>query len=217
MSVQSNGFTVLTEESVAEGIRWLSDIDSDFAEVIQKFGSPPLWVRPPGFPTLEHIILEQQVSLASAQAANNRLLAEVTTLTPERFLAIDDITLKEIGFSRQKSEYCRRLADSIIAGQFIIDDLSGLPDEEVRVEMKKMNGIGDWTVDIYLLLSLQRADIWPPGDLALIQAVCEVKKLASTPSKKELEEISQRWSPWRSAAARILWHYYLSNRKKKLE
>jgi len=207
----------LTAESFAEGIHWLSDNDGDLAEVIRKSGNPPLWVRPPGFPALVHIILEQQVSLASAQAAYNRLLAETTALTPEQFLAIDDITLKEIGFSRQKADYCRRLADSIIAGQFKIDDLAFLPDEKVRVEMKKMKGIGDWTVDIYLLLSLQRADIWPRGDLALIQAVCEVKKLASAPSKIELEELSLRWSPWRSVAARILWHYYLSNRRKKLE
>jgi len=215
MSVRSKGFIALNEESFAEGIGWLSGIDNDLAEVIQKFGSPPLWTRPAGFPALVHIILEQQVSLALAQASYNRLLAEVTILTPERFLAIDDITLKEIGFSRQKADYCRCLADSIIAGQFRIDDLIFLPDEKVRVEMKQIKGIGDWTVDIYLLLALLRTDIWPSGDLALMQAVCEVKKLESATTGKDLEKISHRWSPWRSVAARILWHFYLSNRKKK--
>src|SRR5258706_482657 len=152
---------------MARGLRHLSAADPDLAVVVKRLGAPPMWQREPGFPTLVHIILEQQVSLASARAAFDRLAAAARPLTPKRFLEFDDATLKTFGFSRQKTTYCRHLAESILEGEFDLEGLHHMDDSTVRSEMIKIKGIGRWTADIYLLMALRRPNIWPGGDLAL--------------------------------------------------
>jgi DNA-3-methyladenine glycosylase II len=201
---------LLTPDALSHGLRILSDRDSDLAQILKDLGPPPMWSREPGFPTLVHIILEQQVSLASAKAAYDRLLATASPLTPESFLNLGDATLKSIGFSRQKISYTRHLAGLIIAGQLDLASLSVTDDEVVRSELLKVKGVGNWTVDIYLLMALSRPDVWPSGDLALAVAVQNVKRLRTRPTQGELAVIGAEWKPWRSVAARILWHYYLS-------
>jgi DNA-3-methyladenine glycosylase II len=201
---------LLTPDALSHGLRILSDRDSDLAQILKDLGPPPMWSREPGFPTLVHIILEQQVSLASAKAAYDRLLATASPLTPESFLNLGDATLKSIGFSRQKISYTRHLAGLIIAGQLDLASLSVTDDEAVRSELLKVKGVGNWTVDIYLLMALSRPDVWPSGDLALAVAVQNVKRLRTRPTQGELAVIGAEWKPWRSVAARILWHYYLS-------
>jgi DNA-3-methyladenine glycosylase II len=171
-----------------------------------------MWNRRPGFPTLLHIILEQQVSLASARAAFDRLRAAASPLTPARFLELDDATLKAIGFSRQKTAYGRHLAQSIVHGHFRLAALNRMDDATARAELLKLNGVGPWTADIYLLMALRRPDVWPSGDLALALAVQRVKRLPSRPTPDELDAIGAAWRPWRAVAARVLWHYYLSQR-----
>ncbi|HVG21770.1 MAG TPA: DNA-3-methyladenine glycosylase 2 family protein [Blastocatellia bacterium] len=204
------GLKMLTPESLSRSLRVLSDRDSDLAQILKELGPPPMWSREPGFPTLVHIILEQQVSLASAKAAYDRLLVAVSPLTPEGFLGLDDATLKAVGFSRQKISYARGLAGSIVAGRLDLASLSVMDDESVRRELLKVKGVGNWTVDIYLLMALRRPDVWPSGDLALAVAVQNVKRLSSRPTQDELAIIGAEWTPWRSVAARILWHYYLN-------
>jgi DNA-3-methyladenine glycosylase II len=162
-----------------------------------------------------HIILEQQVSLASAKAAYNRLLAAASPLTPKRFLELDDATLKKIGFSRQKTGYGRRLAQAIVEGSLNLKALAIMDDVTVRSELIKIKGIGPWTADIYLLMALRRPDIWPSQDIALAVAAQKVKRLAYRPKPEQLDEIGAAWKPWRAVAARMLWHYYLSNKEKK--
>jgi DNA-3-methyladenine glycosylase II len=171
-----------------------------------------MWERESGFHTLLHIILEQQVSLASARAAYDRLLAVASPLTPKRFLELDDDTLKFAGFSRQKTSYGRGLAESIAGGRFSLSALETMDDDAARQEMIKVKGVGSWTADIYLLMALRRPDIWPAGDLALAIAVQRLKSLPTCPTPQELITLSQPWRPWRAVAARILWHYYLSER-----
>jgi DNA-3-methyladenine glycosylase II len=210
-SHSSNGPTALTEVTLARGLRVLSARDPDLARILKHLGPPPLWARKPGFPTLVHIILEQQVSLASAEAAYKRLLAAASPLTPRRFLELDDAMLKAIGFSRQKTAYSRHLAESIVESRFNLSALGALDDAAARSEMIQIKGIGPWTADIYLLMALRRPDIWPSGDLALAVAVQRVKRLPSRPAPDELEGISVAWRPWRAVAARLLWHYYLSD------
>jgi DNA-3-methyladenine glycosylase II len=170
-----------------------------------------MWDRESGFSTLLHIILEQQVSLASARAAHNKLLEIASPLTPHRFLELDDVTLKAAGFSRQKTGYGRHLAQSLIERVLDLDALDTMDDAEVRSELVKIKGIGRWTSDIYLLMVLRRPDVWPAGDLALAVAVQKVKRLRTRPTPERLDEISVQWRPWRAVAARILWHYYLSS------
>ena len=152
-------------------MRFLADRDEYLATVVKTYGQPPLWVREPGFPTLVFIILEQQVSLASARAAFTRLKAAVSPLTPKRFLKLTDDELLRIGFSRQKTRYTRLLAESLAHRYFDLRDLHELHDDSARNMLIAFKGIGRWTADIYLLSALRRPDIWPTGDLALATAV----------------------------------------------
>ncbi|HYE34196.1 hypothetical protein [Methylocaldum sp.] len=169
-----------------------------------------MWAREPGFSTLIRIILEQQVSLASARATYERLLASVAPLTPEGFLALHDIALGKIGFSRQKIAYGRYLAQSIAEGRLDLGELDSLDDETARSRLTKLKGIGLWTADIYLLMALRRPDVWPGGDLGLMLAVQDVKRLSSRPDPNVMTAIAESWRPWRAVAARLLWHHYLS-------
>ena len=203
----------LTAASFSRGIFHLSKTDPDLARVVSELGKPPFWAREPGFPTLVLIILEQQVSLASARAAFNRLQNAAKPLSPKRFLDFDDRELKKIGFSRQKSLYCRELAGAIIRGNLDLAELHELEDSTARSRLMEMKGIGTWTADIYLMMAMLRPDVWPSGDLALATAVQKVKKLPSRPAPQELDEMARPWRPWRAVAARILWHHYLSKEK----
>ncbi len=205
----------LTASTFEEGLRQLAERDRDLAGILKKLGRPPMWKRKPGFATLVHIILEQQVSLASARAAMSRLLAAASPLTPERFLELDDVILKTIGFSRQKARYCRILSQALIEGSLNLKALEKADDSTVRAELLKVKGIGAWTADIYLLMALRRADTWPKGDLAIAVAVQEVKRLRTRPGPEDLEKISVGWRPWRAVAARLLWHWYLSDPESK--
>ncbi len=206
---------ILNENVFAQGVRLLADRDAHLAEVLEKFGSPPLWVREPGFPTLVYIILEQQVSLASAKAAFDRLKDAVRPLTPSRFLKLTDAELLRIGFSRQKTLYTRLLAESLFRRYFDLRYLNNLHDDAARKMLVAFKGIGKWTADIYLLSALRRPDIWPAGDLALATAVQEVKRLRRRPSPERLEKMSAPWRPWRAVAARLFWHHYLSKRGQR--
>lgn len=203
---------VLTERRLLRAVNALCDGDPDLSAIRSRFGPPPLWAREPGFPTLVYIILEQQVSLASARAAFTRLGGALGAITPQAFLTLDDLQLKGIGFSRQKSGYCRGLARSIVNGELDLADLPHLDDAAARGRLLSIRGIGPWTADIYLLMVLLRPDIWPAGDLALMSALRDVKGLAARPAPQEIEAITSAWRPWRAVAARLLWHHYLSIR-----
>lgn len=204
--------TILNEDVFTQSVRVLANRDAHLAEALKKYGTPPLWVREPGFPTLVYIILEQQVSLASAKAAFDRLNAAVRPLTPRGFLKLTDIELKRIGFSRQKTLYTRLLAESLFRRHFDLRYLHELHDDAARKMLTAFKGIGNWTADIYLLSALRRPDIWPVGDLALATAVKEVKRLRSRPSPEKLEKLSWPWRPYRAVAARLFWHAYLCKR-----
>ena len=203
---------ILNEGLFAESVRVLVHRDIHLAEVLEMYGRPALWVREPGFPTLVYIILEQQVSLASARAAYLRLEQAVNPLTPGRFQKLTDRELKRIGFSRQKTLYTRLLADEITMRQLDLGKLHLLSDQDAHKRLTALKGIGTWTADIYLLSALRRPDIWPVGDLALATAVQEVKRLRSRPSPEKLEKMSAPWRPYRAVAARLFWHAYLSKR-----
>src|SRR5262249_33291193 len=205
---------LLDEASLATGVRLLARRDPDLATIVDQHGEPPLWTRRPGFPTLVHIILEQQVSLASARAAFDRLEYAIGRITPERFLTLGDDELKVIGFSRQKTSYCRELAQLILSRRFSPRALHAMPDDEARARLIAIKGIGAWSADIYLLMALRRRDVWPVGDLALATAAREVKRLEKRPTEGGLQMMAEPWRPWRAVAARLLWHRYLSKRGK---
>ena len=203
--------TSLNEKSLAVAARKLAASDPDLARLLETYGLPPLWAREPGFATLIHIILEQQVSLASAKAAFDRLRAALGSVRPDKLLKLNDAELKTIGLSRQKTLYARLLAEAILDRQIELEALQSMPDDEVRATLKQLKGIGDWTADIYLLMALGRPDIWPKGDLALLVAMQRLKQLAARPTQAEFDLIGAAWQPYRAVAARMLWHYYLSS------
>lgn len=200
----------LTVDDVERGAAALAAVDADLGRVVERLGPPPLSDRLPGFSTLVRIILEQQVSLASARAAFDKLVLTLPELDPETFVTLGDGELKAMGFSGQKGRYCRALARAVNDGELCLDDLVSLPDDAVSVELEKVVGIGPWTACTYLLMVLRRPDVWPPGDLALAAAARDLKGLAHRPAPRELEAIAEQWRPWRSVAARILWHHYLN-------
>jgi DNA-3-methyladenine glycosylase II len=201
----------LTNKTYLQAVWLLANNNKEFKIVISKYGPPPFWRRKPGFPTLLYIILEQQVSLASARATFNKLVKIVKPLTPQNFIRLTDAELKTIGFSRQKTQYGRILADSILQRNLDLSALNRLDDSEVKSRLMSIKGIGSWTADIYLLLAMRRPDIWPGGDLAITIAVQQIKHMAAKPTVQELADLSKRWQPWRAVAARLLWHFYLNH------
>ena len=205
----------LDEGSVALASRELAARDGALAAALERNGPPPLWTRPPGFPTLLQIVLEQQVSLASARAAYERLLLAADPLTPARFLDLDDAALLGVGFSRQKARYGRALAEALQSGSLDLDRVAGLDDDEALASLTALPGIGPWTASIYLLMALRRPDLWPAGDVALQSAAAEVLGLPARPTPDELTALAEPWRPWRSVAARMLWHDYLRRRGRE--
>lgn len=201
----------LTETNFLEALLQLAQ-NQDLAQILTTFGNPPIWRRNPGFATLLQIILEQQVSLAAAKAVYQRLLKLVEILTPESFLSLTDLQLKTIGFSRQKIGYGRALSEAIVNNKINLEWLATQEDSVIKTQLKQIKGIGDWTVDNYLLMALQRPDAFPKGDLAVAIAVQKIKNLPTRPTPIELELIAEAWRPWRAVATQILWHYYLNSK-----
>ena len=187
--------------------------DVHLGQVLSLYGVPPLWDRPPGFETLLQIILEQQVSLASARACFDKLSMRLKKVTPQRLLTLDDAEMKKVGFSRQKTAYSRHLAEAVVNKTLDLDDLNSRPDQEVKSALMQLKGIGEWTSDIYLLMALLRPDVMPKGDIALHTAWHKLSG-EPRPTADEFLEISERWRPYRSVAARLLWHFYLCQRQK---
>jgi DNA-3-methyladenine glycosylase II len=188
--------------------------DRALRSILCAHGYPPMWTRPNTFETLIHIILEQQVSLASALAALNKLREKIGKITPIKVLSLTDEELKACYFSRQKTSYARNLAEAIQTGQFSLKVQEKLSDDAVRANIVALKGLGNWSADIYLMFVLQRTDIFPAGDLAAVNALKQVKKLQQDVSKEKILRITAPWKPYRTVATMILWHHYLSIRKK---
>ena len=184
--------------------------DADLAAIIRSDGYPPMWTRPNSFETLVHIILEQQVSLASALSALNKLRDYVTVLTPANLLLLSDDEMRACYISRQKTGYIRYLARQLQSGELELHKLQDMPDDQVRAKLITLKGIGHWTIDVYLMFVLQRADIFPIGDLAAVNALKKVKNLPAGITKEEMIEIAEQWQPYRTIATMLLWHFYLS-------
>ena len=194
----------------------LAEKDSDLGNIIQCHGYPPMWTRTNTFRTILLTILEQQVSLASAYAAYKKLFEKVIRVTPETIQQLSDQELRSCYLSRQKIVYARALSNAIITKQLKLKRFHYASDDEIRTELKKIKGIGDWTVDIYLIHVLRRTDIFPLGDLALVNSIKEVKKLKPDSTKEEITSLSESWRPYRSIATMILWHQYIKKRNIKL-
>lgn len=196
------------DETLRPALEALAAADADLARAYAGCGLPPVRRQDPGFAGLIRMITGQQVSVASARAIIGRLEAAARPLTPRKFLALDDGDLRAIGFSRQKVVYGRALAEDILARRLNLKALPDRSDAEVAQQLLQVKGIGRWTTDIYLLFALQRPDIWPVDDLAVVVATQRLKGLDERPDRKTMLALGEAWRPHRSAAARLLWHYY---------
>ena len=185
--------------------------DKVFAIIHARYGSPPNWSRPQGFVSLSKIILEQQVSLASANAHFQKLNNYIGEFTPSRILKLSDIEMRECQISRQKAKYLRELSTSIQNKQLDLEGLSKLEESEIREQLTKIKGIGVWTSDIYLMFCMQSKDIIPVGDIAVVNTV---KEFYNVHSKEEILRLSEKWKPYRSLASYFFWHYYLKKRNR---
>lgn len=208
--------TVFNSDNFYQLCDSLTKRDKDLRQIIKQYGYPPMWTRPATFQTLILTILEQQVSLASAYAAFKKLRAKVGYVTPQKILSLTDEELRSCYFSRQKTVYARELAKAIHSKQLKLRKFSAAHEEEVRIELKKIKGIGDWTVDVYLMHALQRSDLFPLGDIALVNSLKEVKQLNGHTTKEDMLTIAESWRPYRTIASMILWHAYIQKRGIKI-
>jgi DNA-3-methyladenine glycosylase II len=192
----------------------LGALDSDLKLILDSHGHPPLWKRSPGFETLVHIILEQQVSLASAKAAYIKLKERLVHITPAGLLLLTDDELKACYFSRQKIIYTKALAQAICSGELKLNRFPKMSNEEIRSALTKIKGIGNWTADVYLMMAMQRTDLFPLGDIALINSIKVTKNLAPAVTREEIALLAETWKPYQTVAAYLLWHAYLSRKKR---
>jgi DNA-3-methyladenine glycosylase II len=205
----------LNNQKLLKAVKILSKKDKDLAAIYEVDGVPPLWARRPGFTTLIRIILEQQVSLASGKAVYKKLEKNITPFTPIRFKELGIAYLRSLGVTRQKSSYCINLAAAIINDNLDLKSLNKLNDDDAKEILTWIKGIGSWTADIYLLMALRRTDIWPSGDIALASSMKKIKRLRSDPTNEKQIKIAEKWRPYKSVAARMLWQHYLNNKAKK--
>jgi DNA-3-methyladenine glycosylase II len=203
--------------AVAHAAEALAARDADLARLLQAHGPPPAWHRGPGFRTLVHIVLGQQVSLASARSALDRLERTVGRVTPSSLVTAGEGTLRAAGLTRQKSRYLVDLGSAVVDRTLDLDGLAEEPDATVVERLTALRGIGRWTADIYLLMALGRPDVWPSSDLALIVAARAAKGLPADASASEVARLADTWRPFRSTAARMLWHDYLMRRGRPLD
>ena len=205
---------LLTEKRLEEATAYLAARDSNLDRLFTVDGVPPLWERKPSFSTLIHIILEQQVSLVSALAMYRRLVDNLVPFTPDTFVKAGSSRLRSMGVTRQKAAYCIHVANAILEQRLDLKALSRMDDPAALDTLTQIKGIGPWTASIYLLMALLRPDVWPPGDIALMNTLRKVKSLEGHPSPSELSDIIEAWRPFRSVAARMLWHHYLSEKSR---
>lgn len=186
--------------------------DQLFFDIYNQHQSPPNWFRPPGFITLAKIILEQQVSLSSANAHFLKLNGYITEFTPANILKLSDDEMRECQISGQKSKYLRELSNTILNKDIDLEELSNLDEAEIRNQLIRIKGIGHWTIDVYLMFCLGAKDILPLGDIAIVNTL---KELTNAQTKEEMIVLSEKWKPFRSLATYFLWHHYLIKRKRQ--
>ncbi len=196
-----------------KAITYLLKQDVIFEQISQQYGFPIQPKRPQGFQTLVLLILEQQVSIDSAKATFTKLKTAIPDFIPENVFAFSDEDFRSCGVSRQKTKYIKALSEAILSKELDLESLAFKDAEVVRQELIKIKGIGNWTIDIYLMFCLESLDIIPLGDIAVVNTM---KELLDIHTKEEMESYAQKWKPYRSVATYFLWHYYLEKRGRKI-
>lgn len=196
-----------------QAIEYLSEKDTIFKLIIEKYGLPTIPKRPQGFETLVLLILEQQVSIDSAKATFLKLREKIKIFEPCILLDLSDEEFRTLGVSRQKTSYIKALSVAILNKDIDLESLPTKTADQVRQELIKIKGIGNWTIDIYLMFCLQAPDLLPLGDIAVVNTM---KELLDIHEKDAMEIHAEQWSPYRSYATFLLWHYYLNKRNRTI-
>lgn len=194
-------------------ITHLTNLEPVFQKIINEYGQPVIPSRPQGFETLVLLILEQQVSIDSAKATYLRIREKVNMLSPENLAALSDEDFRAAGVSRQKTGYIKGLSQTILNKEIDLESFPKKSAEDVRAELIKIKGIGHWTIDVYLMFSLQAADVMPFGDIAVVNTI---KELFDIHDKEAMQKYAEQWMPYRSMATFLLWHHYLNKRNRKI-
>ena len=192
---------------------FLLEKDSIFKSIMEQYGLPIIPKRPQGFETLVLLILEQQVSIDSAKATFLKIKSSHNNMTPEILCSVSDEDYRAFGVSRQKTSYIKALATAVLEKELDLESLPNKTAEQVRNELIKIKGIGNWTIDIYLMFCLQAPDLLPLGDIAVVNTI---KELIGIHDKDAMQKHAQKWIPYRSYATYLLWHYYLKKRNRRV-
>ncbi|PSG90098.1 DNA-3-methyladenine glycosylase family protein [Aurantibacter aestuarii] len=192
-------------------IHKLIALDPVFKSIYETHGTPENYERAEGFETLCRIILEQQVSLASAKAHYLKLKNHISIYTPEQLLKLSDVEFKNCFISKQKATYLRALSNAILTNQIDLSLLSSLSEAEIRLQLTAIKGIGSWTADVYLMFCLQHKNIFPIGDIAIRQSI---KTLYQIEDREVMIQRAETWKPYQSLACYFLWHFYLKSRNR---
>lgn len=198
----------IDKEIIAEGMRYLATVDIDVANALAVIGPPPPRLRPEGFETFLSIIVSQQISTHAASAIMQRVLNLLPEVTADALMVIEDIALREAGLSYRKIDYAKSLALAIQTGHFDVNGLKTMSNEKAIKEITALRGFGRWSAEIYVMFSLQRQDIFPADDLALLVSLGRLKQLKDKPTPQQAKDLITHWAPWRSVGSLFLWHFY---------
>lgn len=197
-----------------EAFDYLLQKDRIFRQIVEEYGLPEIIPsRPEGFETLVLLILEQQVSIDSAKATFLRIRNAVGEILPQNLVRISEEEFRTYGVSRQKAKYINHLAEAVLQNKIDLTKLSMKSSDEVREDLIQLKGIGNWTIDVYLMFCLQKQDVLPIGDVAIVNTM---KELLTFDDKEQMVEYAKLWSPYRTYASFLLWHYYLQKRGRKI-
>ena len=200
------GRDILNDQNLRKGFKHLIKKEPLFKAVLeQKNYEIKLFNKKKGFEGLISLIVDQQLSVASARAIFNRMKELIKPFTAENFIKVSETDLKGAGLSSQKINYCKGVANNIISGDLNLKSFEKKKDSEIIQELVKIKGIGEWTAKCYLLACLKRIDVWPAADLGLMVAIQKLKGMKERPKQLTIEEIAEPWSPYRSVAALLLW------------
>ncbi len=203
---------IFTQNDLPKLCNKLAKKEKVFAQLIKQYGYPPFYNRKPVFATLVHIILEQQVSLASAKAAFVKLKEKIKIITPKSLLQLTDVQLKECYFSRQKIIYTKTLAQAIINKKLNLQSFLTKNNEQIKAELLSIKGIGNWTAEVYLMMAMQRVNFFPIGDIALINSAKHCFQLPQETTKETILQMSKNWQPYCTIASFMLWHAYIQRK-----
>ncbi|RZJ66448.1 MAG: DNA-3-methyladenine glycosylase 2 family protein [Flavobacterium sp.] len=194
-----------------ENLNRLSQNDPILKSILRQYGNPVIQVREQGFAALTHIILEQQVSIASAKATYTKLEQKLGKITSKKAIETTDEVFRECGVSRQKTAYIKDMAQREISGALDFSSFESKSVEEITSELLAIKGVGYWTIEVYLMFCLQHPDIIPLGDIAIRNTI---KELYDIHEVGKMNELAQNWKPYRTLASYILWHHYLAKRNR---